>query len=151
MSGRTTNIMLLIVFLLSVFSCSGGDNDKNTTRLIELGDELGYDLYRFESVAIINVDACPSCSGDLRRFFVKNEKNPSLLIILSSQSVKKCEFLSRDFEHLNILYDVDQKAFKHLKLLDMEPVVYIREEKNFKRNDYRLSDFSELWIEHYSY
>ena len=138
----------LISFLLStiLFGCS--NDSSNFSKLETLCNEMGLNSNDFNYIVMINVDACDSCSDYIKDFLAINSDDSGLLVILSSISRKKCEFILNEVDgKFQSKIDIEQKGLKSYSLVHLTPVVYVNRSGEISKHEYNLSDFGKLWLQ----
>ena len=129
----------MIIFILAC--CLSGCKPSEKHKLTDYLEVLGKHIDSFKFVAIINADACSSCSDSVKDFLSINSDNKDLLVILSSLSSKKAGFMFEGYSGSPaIVVDSQQLALKKYHLIELKPVIYdIRNEFLFRK----------LWMEGY--
>jgi hypothetical protein len=106
------------------------------------------ELQNFSYFVFINVDACDSCADSIKDFLTVNSDNDRLLIVLSSVSKKKCQFILSDISgKFHAVIDQEQKGLKTYSLVYLTPVVYVKAQERIITEEYNLTDFSHLWLQ----
>lgn len=138
-------ILVIFVFTCCLFGCKPSEKQKLTDYLEVLGKHI--DSFKF--VAIINADACASCSDSVKDFLSINSDNKDLLVILSSLSSKKAGFMFEGYSGSpTIVVDSQQLALKKYHLIELKPIVY-NNSNEFLFKEITLFDLRNLWMEGY--
>uniref|UniRef100_UPI0040487F12 hypothetical protein n=1 Tax=Roseivirga sp. TaxID=1964215 RepID=UPI0040487F12 len=138
-------LLALVIIVYGLLGCTQNEEEK----LESYFQELGTSISSYKYVAIINVDACSSCSNIVMDFLAINSDNKDLLVILSSISLKKAGLMIEEYSGKTvILIDSNQLALKKFHLIQLKPVIYAVHE-NFLFQEVTLSDLGQLWVEKY--
>lgn len=145
----STRINLRALTLLVLLSLSACDRSSTTeTKLKSLCSTLNIKYSDYDHIALVNVDACPSCSDAIKGFLAINTDNAKLLVILSSLSIKKASFVFEGYDgNSTIVVDRMQLGLKKHFLVNSKPIVYKKFHGNIVKREYKLPEFEKLWLQ----
>ena len=146
LSKRISLRALSLLILLSLSACDRSSTTEMKLKSLCSTLNISYDDY--DHIALINVDACPSCSDTIKGFLAINTDNPNLLVILSSLSVKKAGFVFEGYDGKpTIVVDRMQSGLKKHFLVNSKPIIYKKIHGNIVKREYKLPEFEKLWLQ----
>lgn len=132
---------IVLLLLASVmFGCTnnGGQSDREKA-LNKFVEEFQADVSDFDAILFIPLEGCGSCIEHGVGFYMENKDNPSILFVFCTYKPYSYDYL-QDINSSNVIIDKANMAIRH-RILSTGPVVYVKENGEFKCLGNALSDF----------